>query len=48
MSKAVNKCNNEGQNFGSKYDGMKMRGEVEQYQGSKPSSSPLAGLYPMY
>lgn len=48
VSKAVKKGNNEGQNFGSKYEGMKWRSEVEQYQGSKPSSSPLAGLYPMY
>lgn len=48
VSKAVNKCIKEGQNLGSKCEGVKMRGEMEQDQGSKGSNSPLAGLYPMY
>uniref|UniRef100_A0A8W8IQ73 Reverse transcriptase domain-containing protein n=1 Tax=Magallana gigas TaxID=29159 RepID=A0A8W8IQ73_MAGGI len=38
----------EGQNLGSKCEGVKMKGEMEQDQGSKGSNSPLAGLYPMY
>lgn len=48
VSKGVNKCIKEGQNLGSKCEGVKMRGEMEQDQGSKGSNSPLAGLYPMY
>lgn len=48
VSKAVNKCIKEGQNFGSKCEGVKIRREVEQDQGYKGLSSPLAGLYPMH
>lgn len=48
--KQLKKCIKEDQNLGSEDEGVKHKSKVDQYQGSRYSSTLLAGLYlyPMY